>query len=561
MGRVTVPPRQPQRLLIPVSVGLTDLATAAQQAAPTPLSAGTDPQKVKVSVTTVLPVAVWHFEVAKRAVRFVEKNTKWVPRKPKNWREAVKCAALPVVCLQAEIFDQAVIRSIDVTDSVLKTVERVTETEVDLPVLVEHDVALQHLALGASGDSVVVTARLGVRLALRAGVRGVSTRIAACGYGGGPTPVLEVRTAGRLRWSDTTLYFDAAPAEHLQRTWPTPCNLDVLTTASLLGLPLAAAPFKGVNIETFLGLPLIKKRVTALIEERLAVQRQGLKVRTFADAFAEELATPRALTTDSTLWLVLQPQRLHVAHPLPVDGRLRLGLGATLQPVLAFDHQPPDVRAIPTLQMIVEPDPPSDSLDVRAEARLSYRQLARVLADSLRGKKFRVLGTTLRVRDVTVTGDDSLAVFFFTLQRGRRAQGRLVATGRVVFDSLADLVRIQGIDFATGEMGAIGALAQAVPGPVRTFLEQKARVPVGTHMRLARQRLAAFCVPLAELDSLKLPGLKTAVLRGGAPNIPAPRIYSDTRDFHVITQVRTAARIEIVSMPGAGACAQGQPAR
>lgn len=222
--------------------------------------------------------------------------------------------------------------------------------------------------------------------------------------------------------------------------------------------------------------------------------REDLDLRPKAEKAWLELQQPRQLSDDQPIWLVTEPESIHLAPLDTVGGNLQLSfaLAARLKTVLGEPSVPETLIPLPALS----PEIPQDRqflIDLPIAA--DYAVLESLLMERLEDRELKLREGTAQIKAVHVYGSSGQLVVGadFSAQAPWRvldSQGSFWLMGRPEFDPLTETLVIRDLDFTRRVNNPLVWTASWVlQDRLRAELRQRSVFSLSERITQARQKL------------------------------------------------------------------------
>jgi hypothetical protein len=225
----------------------------------------------------------------------------------------------------------------------------------------------------------------------------------------------------------------------------------------------------------------LDKRLASL-DERIGT----IDVRSQIDKWWRTLQRPIRLS--DSVWLLLQPRRVHLGPITGSSRTLALDVGLSGEPRIVLGPRPPDgADSLPSLQR--ETGKHEQALHVLLEGELSYAMANAILEKNVVGRRIRRGARWITIRDARLSGIGNgrvaLAVRFDGAASGIVY---LVGTPRFDPDTRQLFVPDLAYDVSSADL-LVRGLEWMRRGDVQNLLRTRARFPVADLVEQARTRL------------------------------------------------------------------------
>ena len=221
---------------------------------------------------------------------------------------------------------------------------------------------------------------------------------------------------------------------------------------------------------------------------------EALQTRSRLEDLWTRLHRPVELSSESPLWLRVEPERLYL-EPLVVDsGRIELRAG--LRSRLSVGTKRPDEGTPVPLPGDLSGPSPSDGVDLRVPLVVAYDVLQETVEENLSGKTFD-LGNALRlsVKGLSLSGGGGLLFAALDVKGGKSLlglEGTIYLRGSPVWSASEEALRLADFDYDENTTRGLARLAVSLlQSTLRERLSEKLFFPLGERLAEEREKLAA----------------------------------------------------------------------
>lgn len=408
-----------------------------------------------------------------------------VPAPPPPDRETKMASPLPssVVDLPVEI-DLALVRDL-LEREVPQVLEHEKTWERSGNTGVRYRIERGPIEVAFDGGELQVHAQLRYRAQVCAGFANVCQPIASCGYG-----------KDGMRRVDVTL---RSPLE-IGADW----QLRTKIRASHHFVDPCEVTFLRVDVSGPLD-DLLRDKIAPLLPKLERKLASAADVRGRAARAWARMQEPLRLYDG--VWLVLAPEAVRVSAPVGDGDKVRFVVGITGTPrVVAGERPAVEARALPELQR----GDGSEGFSLYVQAFVPYDEASRHLQTAMVGRSFEAGGQRVVVLDAEVSGTSGGAAVRLEVEsdRGlfRRSRGTVYVVGRPVYDPVAGVLSLEGLDYSLESRDLPLRMAESLLRPeLLSLLQKKAQFKVGRRIEQVRA-LAAQALDRELTPGVRLSG-------------------------------------------------------
>lgn len=469
-------PQPPQEALInvPVRVSLAKLQELARAELPKNVvdEAEQDIGKLPVYYSVTIPTKI-AVQVPRQVLRTV---VKLVPRKV-TVGHGLACLAFPPAC-----FTVAMVKVTErvwetVFDTVEHVVDEVTTVMNPFDVLLSYKADVVSMSIVRGRDEALQVSAV-VDFQAKATVAGAGLAKVdglSCGYDE-EKPRLSVTTTGTLQWANGGRKLEFAKREPTLQ-WKRRCNLTALK----------------ISLEEVLNLPLVKQKVTDLVNEKFEELNTTVDLGSKLDDGWRKVSVPLQIADD--VWLDLQPERLSLGS-FAIDGDgLRTVVALQALPMVRYGARP--ATKPPRPATIDVKAPATNTFRVTPEAQISLDEAEKLLTAKLGGRDFKVGPTTVRFEKARIYGSGNEAVIAVWFQKPFR--GTLYLRGEPRYDEQKRAVRFEELGFTVeSEQVLVKLIDVALHRLIVQWISERAELGVNKYLTKALDQLGSFSIPLGD---------------------------------------------------------------
>lgn len=389
-------------------------------------------------------------------------------------------------------------------------------TQIKAPVAVQlrHKVVLSGLDLVAQGNKLTAVATVDFAVGASAKIPVAAMGLASCGE---TTPMarLQFTLPGTLLWGQDGKVNWIRDQWSMQ--WQRPCQLTA---------------FK-IDVESVLGLPLIRQKVEEAIAKGLEKVPEAIAVRPIAEKAWGQLVLPREVSKG--MWLCVRPESLFVSSLQGTGKTLGTIITVSARPQMILSASAPELEkpVLPAMRVLPRSSlVPRFSMDFTTEMALPYADS--LLTSILSAKPYQAGGKEIVVTSGKIYASGGKAVLGLGFKKP--FEGNVFVLGRPVFDTAARSLTFDSLDYSLSTASYLAKSANWIlKGTFKEALGKMARVDFNKQLGEAGKKLAKLEIPAGE----------GVFLRGGVDRIVPDAVEISGQALRVHVRAEGLLTVEV----------------
>jgi hypothetical protein len=344
-------------------------------------------------------------------------------------------------------------------------------------VQLRHKVVMSGLELVSQGNRLTATATVDFAIGASAKIPVAAMGLASCGEST-PMARLQFTLPGTLLWGPDGKVNWLRDQWSMQ--WLRPCQLTALN----------------IDVESVLGLPLIRQKVEEAINNGLAKLPEAIAVRPIAEKAWNQLVLPREI--GKGMWLCVRPESLFVSSLTGTGKSLGTIVTVSARPQMILSSTAPVLEkpALPTMRILPRSTlTPRFSMDFTTEVSLAHADS--MLTAILSAKPYKAGSREVVVTSGKIYASGGKAVLGIGLKKP--FEGNVFVLGRPVFDTAIKAMSFDSLDYSLSTSSALVKSANwLLHGTFRDALGQMAKIDFTTQLGDVSKKLAKLDIPAGE---------------------------------------------------------------
>lgn len=352
-----------------------------------------------------------------------------------------------------------------------------TQIKAPVGVQIRHKVVMSGLELVAQGNRLTAVATVDFAVGASAKVPVAAMGLASCGE---TTPMarFQFTLPGTLLWGPDGKVVWIRDAWSMQ--WLRPCQLTALN----------------IDVESVLGLPLVRQKVEEAVNNGLAKLPEAIAVRPIAEKAWNQLVIPREI--GKGMWLCVRPESLFVASLNGTGKTLSTIVTVSARPQMLLSAAAPvlETPALPTMRILPRSSlTPRFSMDFTTEVSLPHADS--MLTAILSAKPYKAGSREIVVTSGKVYASGGKAVLGIGLKKP--FEGSVYVLGHPVFDTAAKALTFDSLDFSLSTSSALAKSANwLLHGTFKEALGNMAKIDFTKQLGDVSKKLAKLEIPAGE---------------------------------------------------------------